>query len=103
MTKDSIPFLVAVSPQEHEDAKGIFSRNDDDSVIVKDIPVSKLKESITNLSTAFLSTLSDIQEVGKFKLKSVELQVEVTAEGGIEFIGTSKLGAKGAITLTFSE
>jgi hypothetical protein len=47
--------------------------------------------------------LNDVKQVGGFQLKQVTIQVEVTAEGGIELVGTAKLGGKGAITLTFSE
>jgi hypothetical protein len=47
--------------------------------------------------------LDDVKQISSFKLKEVTIQVEVTAEGGIELVGTAKLGGKGAITLTFAE
>jgi len=34
-------------------------------------------------------------------LKTVTVAVEVSAEGGVSFIGTAKASGKGAITLTF--
>jgi hypothetical protein len=62
-----------------------------------------LKENLQYVSNALMTVLADIRKIGQFKLQQVEIQVEVTAEGGVHFIGTAKVGGKGAITLTFSE
>lgn len=37
-----------------------------------------------------------------YRLTEVQVQLEITAEGGVALIGSVKAGAKGAITLTFS-
>lgn len=102
MSDDLIPFIVATPLVEEDDTKSMFRGNDDETILKK-IPVSKLRESLKTLSSSLSTVFTDIREVGDFKLKTVELQMEVTAEGGVEFIGTTKVGGKGAITLTFSE
>ena len=96
----TIPFLVSL-PTEDEQVKGIFSTDTD--IAVRDLPTERLRENLNKVCHEVASLISDVNKVGSFQLKQVTIQVEVTAEGGIELIGTAKLGGKGAITLTFSE
>jgi hypothetical protein len=39
--------------------------------------------------------------VGDYELHEVKLQVEISAKGGVNLVGTAEAGGKGAITLTF--
>ncbi len=68
---------------------------------IKNIDADKIRNSLTNLSDKISQILKDIKSVGDFKLKQVQLSVEISAEGGVALIGSAKAGAKGAITLTF--
>ena len=97
---DSIPMLVSM-PEEDEDAKGMFIP--DAEVVLQSIPVDKLRQNLNKVCAQLGSALQDVKQVGNFKLKEVSVQVEVSAEGGVELIGTATLGGKGAITLTFGE
>ncbi|MDJ0592012.1 MAG: hypothetical protein QNJ72_18825 [Pleurocapsa sp. MO_226.B13] len=100
-----IPFLVSLPEQDaDEEVKGLFSsRGSKDVVAVRNIPTDRLKKNLSSVCQGLAETLQDIKAVGNFRLKEVSIEVEVTAEGGVELIGTAKLGGKGAITLTFSE
>lgn len=102
METQELPFLVAL-PDEDEDSevKGFF-RSDSD-IGRKGVPVDKLKQNLTHVCKGMASALQDVKDLGDFKLKEVTIQVEVTAEGGVDLVGTAKLGGKGAITLTFSQ
>jgi hypothetical protein len=97
---ETIPFLVSL-PDEDQQVKGIFSTETD--IVVRDLPTERLRENLNKVCEGVASMVSDVKKIGSFQLKQVTIQVEVTAEGGIELIGTAKLGGKGAITLTFSE
>ncbi|MBD2093006.1 hypothetical protein H6F67_24470 [Microcoleus sp. FACHB-1515] len=97
---ETIPFLVSL-PEEDEETKGIFSTETE--IVVRDLPTDRLRENLNRVCQGVASMLDDVRKVGNFKLKEVTIQVEVTAEGGIELVGTAKLGGKGAITLTFAE
>jgi hypothetical protein len=97
---ETIPFLVSL-PDEEQQVKGIFST--DTEIAVRDLPVERLRENLNTVCQGLASVLDDVKKVGNFQLKTVTIQVEVSAEGGIELIGTAKLGGKGAITLTFGE
>jgi len=97
---ETIPFLVSL-PDEDEQVKGIFSSDSD--IVVRDLPTERLRENLNKVCQGVASMVNDVKQVGNFQLKQITIQVEVTAEGGVELIGTAKLGGKGAITLTFSE
>ena len=58
---------------------------------------------MANVSHSMVSVLEEVKNIGRFKLKEITLQVEVSSDGGINLIGTANLGGKGAITLTFAE
>ena len=97
---ETVPFLVTIL-EEDEEVKGLFSQ--DKEIVLQDIPVDTLKKNLGRVCRGITTALEEVKRVGSFKLKEVTVQVEVSAEGGVEFIGTANLGGTGAITLTFSE
>ena len=97
---ETIPFLVNLLDDD-EDVKGIFSTDTD--IVLRDLPTELLKKNLSTVCQGIAAMLSDVQKIGQFRLKEITVQVEVNAEGGIELVGTAKLGGQGAITLTFSE
>lgn len=95
-----IPFVVDAPPAGSSGGtKGVFRAPTEQ--ICKLIPVDVLRNNLQQISSAMLTALDDLKAVGSFRLSEVELQAEVTAEGGVQFIGTATLGGKGAITLKF--
>ena len=99
---ETIPFLVTLPDDDGpEGHKGLFRTASE--VALQQLPVDKLKENLGRVSKAILSLLADIKQVGQFRLKEVTLQVEVSADAGVNLIGTANLGGKGAITLKFTE
>jgi len=98
-----IPFLVDVPESvDAENVKGFLS-GDGTHVVLRGIPVDRLRENLSKVSDALLKVLADIKSVGAFELAEVEVGVEITAEGGVNFIGSSKVGGKAAIKLRFSK
>ncbi|MFO1429395.1 MAG: hypothetical protein U1F76_04530 [Candidatus Competibacteraceae bacterium] len=69
---------------------------------VTQIDADVLRKSISNLAGQITALFEDIKAVGSYKLTTVQVQLEITTEGGVALIGSLKAGAKGAITLTFS-
>lgn len=70
--------------------------------VIKEMDAGKIRESLTQLSAQLSGLFQDIKHVGAFQLTQVQLQVGVTAEGGVALIGVAKAGVSGTITLTFS-
>jgi hypothetical protein len=69
---------------------------------VKELDTDKLRDSLTGLSAQLQEVFRDIKQVGDFQLKQVQVSVEVNAASGFVLIGSASIGAKGAITLTFT-
>lgn len=67
-----------------------------------DIDAETLRQSLANLTGQLGKVFEDVKSVGDFKLKQVEVGLEISAEGGVALIGTAKAGTRGAIKLTFS-
>jgi hypothetical protein len=104
--EETLAFWVAVPAEtavRSYEAKGLFRGGDEAEVRLRNLPVERLKENLQRLCQGFAAVLADIRAVGSFRLKEVTLNVEVTAEGGFQLIGTATVGGKGAITLTFAE
>lgn len=73
------------------------------SIGVAQISVATLRENLHSATSMLAQALSDIRGVGDFELAEVEVGVEISAEGGVQFIGTSKVSGSGSITLTFKK
>lgn len=76
---------------------------DDLKTKVKEFDIVVLKKSMANLSNCISTVFADIKNVGNFKLKEIKLEVEISAAGGFNLVGTATAGTKGAISLTFVE
>lgn len=95
----SIRVAVATEP-EGEGVKGLLG-GDRSTVAVQEVPVERLRAEFAQLQTALQTVLADLRTVGDFPLKTVTVEVELSAEGGVTLIGTAKAGVKGAVKLTF--
>ncbi len=96
-----VPFVVLVDAPRG--TKGLTFSAGEHVLKRVTVPVETLRENLTTACTAIAAALQDVRRVGSFRLTSVELGVEVTAEGGVSFVGSSKVGASGSITLKFEE
>lgn len=96
---EQIPILVVKQPTV---AKTLGSSRGAAEAVIEKIDVSKLRQSITDLNRQISEFFGDIKDIGAFKLKEIEVSVEISAEGGIHLIGTMQAGARGAISLTFA-
>jgi len=107
---ETLSFLVSIDDEPEQATgvgdKGIFGRGGGGGVgesSIRDIPVAVLRD---NLQRAVLGLQHVIGSItvppGGMPLKEAQVSFEVTAGGGITFVGTSaQVAAKGAITLTF--
>ncbi len=99
---ETIPVIVDDGIEPEEGTLGVLSPESEGSKI-KDLEIGKLRQSLTKLSQGASEIFQDIKQVGNFKLKEIELNVEITAQGGFALVGIAKAGAKGAIKLKFKE
>lgn len=71
------------------------------AVGVARIPVETLRANFRDATRLLSEAMRDIHNVGTFELQEVEVAVEVSAEGGVEFIGTAKVAGTGSIKMKF--
>ena len=95
----TIPVLVAETKNPQPETLGVFM-----PPLIKEIDAEKIRHSVTHISEQIAGILQDVKQVGDFKLKEVQVGVEISAEGEIAIVGTVRGGAgiRGAMTLTFS-
>jgi hypothetical protein len=96
----TIPIRLEEGTESQSDTLGVLTPGS----AIKHVSVDKIRASLAELSGQISDILHDIKAVGDFKLKQVQLSVEITAEGGVALIGIGKaeVGAKGAMILTFA-
>ena len=87
----TLPMIVEV------DAKGLRG-----AVGIADVPIGKLRDSLNSATSMLAEVLQDIRQVGQYSLSEVSIELEVSAEGGVAFVATSKVSGSGSITLKFS-
>jgi len=99
---ETLPFIVAKHPAS-ANTMGVFPRPERE-IMFAAVRVSELSENI-RAAVATLASVFDeaAREAGRLRLREVQIGLEVTASGGVRLVGTSEVGATGAITLTFSE
>ena len=96
----TLPFIV----RDDTDAKtkGWFFSSDD-RVDVSAIPVDKLQSQFATLTESLSKVFENAKSVGAFRLKTIEIGVEISSEGGINLIGTASVGAKAAVKIVFHD
>ncbi len=94
----TIPVITDIASTSGAGALGML----DSTPAVQQIDLSTLSHSLADLSGKVGEMLNDVKQVGDFKLKELQVAVEISGEGGVALIGSVKAGAKGALTLTFS-
>ena len=61
--------------------------------VIEEIDADKIKQSLSELSSKLSDMFQDIKTVGNFKLQTIQLSVEISAEGGVSLVANAKAGA----------
>lgn len=95
---DTLPFIV--SAEGDAGTMGLFSR--DGLAELKHIPVVDIQANLLRVVNPLREMLSELAaKADGMPLKEAQIGLEISAEGGVQFVGTAKVGAKAAITLVF--
>ncbi len=96
---DSLTFIV--SDDDQDSTMGLFP-GADHSAVLRQIPVDVLRENLRQTAESLRAVFEDMaKSTDGLRLKEAQIGVEITGEGGIQLIGTAKVGATAAITLVF--
>ncbi|GMM83438.1 hypothetical protein [Pseudoalteromonas sp. MTN2-4] len=98
----TLPIIVNQTyDSDDSQTKGIFTPDSD--TVLENVPVDTLSDNLNTVCNGVCKALSNLSKVGDFSLKEVSIQVEVSAQGGVNLIGSASVGGKGAITLKFEK
>ena len=98
----TIPIVFEVSSGETLQSKSQMLGLLTERNVIKEVDVDKIRKSLSNFSEHISSIFKDIKNIGDFKLKEIQLAIEISVEGGVALIGNVKAGTKGTVNLTFS-
>lgn len=102
--RGTLPFLVVAEEADVQDAMGGIFRRGDADVVVREIPLSILRNNLRTTIAAVRSLFEEVaDQAGPVRLREVQIGLEVSASGGVQLIGTAQVGAKRAITLVFQQ
>jgi hypothetical protein len=108
MNDVTLDFLVAVDEEESADGvgeMGIFHRRSGDVEIRSvPIPVQRFRENLVRACGTLVGVLEEVgKETSGMKLREAQIHFEVSASGGVQFVGTAEVKGAGGITLVFRE
>ena len=98
----TIPVVVEPEKPTHSQNRTLSGSGSAVGRQIEQLDVDQLNQSITELSGKIGQLFKDIKAVGDYKLQEVEVQLEISASGGVSLIGNIQAGAKGAISLKFA-
>lgn len=94
----TFPVIVRAGPG---DLQGRAAVATEAATVRKEIDVTTLKRSFEHLTRTLSDVLAEARTVGEYRLKQVDVRVEITSEGGVSLIGTATVGSTAALTLIF--
>lgn len=71
--------------------------------VLQKLDPTQLNDSLKKLALELDQILKDVETKGGYRLKGIEIGLEITAEGGVNLIGTMTVGGKAALTLRFEK
>jgi len=90
---------ISVLVSKADPSKGIFG---DGALTIANIPLDKLKANLSDLIAKVGAVTADLATTPSgLTLKDLEVGIEITAEGGVNLIGSAKAGATASLKLTF--
>lgn len=92
----TLPFWV--EPDDGEDTMGLLGGNPE----LRAVPLGPLRRNLAATVDALQQVFADIAaQGGTLPLAEAQLSFQVTANGGVQLIGTGQVGGSRALTLTF--
>jgi len=90
---------VVVSARSNTESKALLGKGAD--AVVAQVDVERVRANLDALTKDLAVMFETLKAPESFSLKEVEVGLEITAEGGVNLIGTLTVGAKAAVTLKF--
>ncbi|AGP61315.1 Pepco domain-containing protein [Streptomyces rapamycinicus] len=99
----TLPFWVEATDEDDHadyDSMGLFNRSGD--AVLRSVPLGPLRQNLAEAVDALQEVFADVANCGgTLPLAEAQLSFQVTATGGVQFIGTGQVQGTRGLTLTF--
>ncbi|MFI0709720.1 hypothetical protein ACH4SK_03505 [Streptomyces inhibens] len=104
LSEPTLPFWVSFDDENDEprDSMGLFGDSGDTAL--RNVPLGPLRKNLAEAVDALQQLFTDVAaRGGPLPLREAHLSFQVTAAGGVQFIGTSQLQSSRGIVLVFKQ
>jgi len=101
----ALPFWVSYEErmEDSDDSMGIFGGGDVE-VRLRNVPLGPLRKNLADAIDALQQVFTDAAaRGGPLPLREAHLSFQVTASGGVQFVGTAQAQRSHGITLVFKQ
>jgi hypothetical protein len=100
----TLPFWVSFDEESEEygDSMGIFGNREE--AILRGVPLGVLRKNLADAVDALQQVFADVAaRGGPLPLREAQLSFQVTAGGGVQFVGTANMQSSRGIVLVFRQ
>ncbi|MEV7975951.1 hypothetical protein [Streptomyces sp. NPDC086519] len=91
---------IALAAQDSDSMGSLFSRDGD--AVLRAVPLGPLRKNLADAVDALQQIFQDVADRGgPLPLAEAQLSFQVTASGGIQFVGSGQMQGTRSLTLTF--
>ncbi|MFI7410521.1 hypothetical protein ACIBU0_17845 [Streptomyces sp. NPDC049627] len=91
---------IALAAQDSDTMGSLFSRDGD--AVLRAVPLGPLRKNLADAVDALQRIFQDVADRGgPLPLAEAQLSFQVTASGGIQFVGSGQMQGSRSLTLTF--
>jgi hypothetical protein len=80
-------------------SKGMLSKGTE--AVLEKLDPAQLNASLKKLAHDLEEIMKDVETKGGYRLSGIEVGVEITADAGVNLIGSASVGGKAGLTLRF--
>lgn len=100
----TLPFWVSFDEdaEEYEDSMGLFGNRQE--AVLRGVPLGVLRKNLADAVDALQQVFADVAaRGGALPLREAQLSFQVTAGGGVQFVGTAQMQSSRGIVLVFRQ
>ncbi|MDH6222945.1 hypothetical protein M2283_010297 [Streptomyces pseudovenezuelae] len=103
-TEPTLPFWVSFDEEaeEYGDSMGLFGNRQE--ALLRGVPLGVLRKNLADAVDALQQVFADVAaRGGQLPLREAQLSFQVTAGGGVQFVGTAQMQGSRGIVLVFRQ
>ncbi|MCX5328083.1 hypothetical protein [Streptomyces sp. NBC_00140] len=100
----TLPFWVSFDEdaEKYGDSMGLFGNRQE--AVLRGVPLGVLRKNLTDAVDALQQVFADVAACGgALPLREAQLSFQVTAGGGVQFVGTAQMQSSRGIVLVFRQ